>query len=227
MNKELQVILGAVQPGKQQVVETAVNKLMNSKLLGRGQQYLMLNRKRFGKDIEASLTSGNARTRRIVHYVRKDISTAGTQASVELLNSASIKALGEITLQNGKFENATQVESIGVRLSAEQASTVVAAAAAYSNVAPGTGGRPALNGDIVGFRSNGSEVFRFNVAEFFAEAAAAVEKPVSIPLQTPQPFAPQETLVIKLETGAGTMQTSTNKCFIEVRVNGTEILAQG
>lgn len=226
MNKELQVILGAVQPGKQQVVETAVNKLMNSKLLGRGQQYLMVNRKRFGKDIEAALMGGNARTRRIVHYVRKDISTAGTASAVPIMDSSTTKTLGVATLQNGKFENATQVESIGVRISAEQASTVTVDGALYSNVQPGTGARPALNGDIVGKRANGQEVFRFNVAEFFAEAAAAVEKPVSIPLQTPQPFAPQEILVINLETGGGTMKTSTNLCFIEVRINGTEILAQ-
>lgn len=222
MTKAYKTLLAGLPADKRKQAEEAVSSIVNSKLLSTTQKFLFVNRNKFGSDTARKIDAGTARTRGKLHYVRANITTAGNGSSFPILNTSISEALGVNTIHQGVFKLPTQIEAVGIRLAAEQASTVTAGGAAFSNVAPGTYARPALNGDIVLKRGDKTEFARFNVSSFFAEAAAAVGEPKMLPLLVPQAFAANETLYIDLETGAGSMFSSTNLAFIEVRMQTSE-----
>jgi hypothetical protein len=96
----------------------------------------------------------------------------------------------------------------------------------YSQVPAAAYGRPALNGEIVAYKGTDKEIGRWPVSEFFAEAAAGITEIKYLPFATPQAFTAKDVLYLKLETGGGTMFSSTSLCFIETRLRCTEVVTQ-
>lgn len=226
MTQELETALAGVPASSRAAVEKATQNIVKSSLIPRATKQLFVNADKFGVDTAAAIRSGRARLRKRTHIVRVDITAVGSASIKELLNPSSVLSQGVNTLNNGAFPVDTQVEEIGVRLSVEQASGTAAGAALYSQVPAATYGRPALNGEIVAYKGTDKEIGRWPVSEFFAEAAAGINEIKYLPFATPQAFSAKEVLYLKLETGGGTMYSSTNLCFIETRLRCTEVVTQ-